>query len=379
MNSSKRPFFTQSFIPARSQKRQQGVALIVVLLIVALVTILATQMSNRLQLNIARTMNIKDNNQAYWYALGAEQFAKKSLRALMKATPDNINLSQPWAAPFEFPLENGIIRAQLEDLQACFNLNAVISVAAPADESEENDDDNSQQNESNDGNTESPQERRQQQTTNDPSSVNGKPPSVLALEDLLTQDIEDSLVADTLRDSIIDWLDEDDFSEPYGAEDIDYESLPQPYLAANSFMSNISELRLINGVGDVIRLGQLNALMEKVCVIPEGVFSLNVNTVTVESAGVLAALTGLSVGDATQIISDRPEQGYTDIEDFQNDRTISALALSAERLNWFDVTTKYFKLTTSVETNSGSQFTLVTRFQLDGEEVRIIGREFGGI
>ncbi len=370
-------------------RQQKGVALIVVLLIVALVTILATQMSNRLQLNIARTMNLKDNNQAYWYALGAEQFAKKSLRTLIQTTPNNINLGQPWAEPFEFPLENGFIRAKLEDLQACFNLNAVGSVSQPDNQTISNNTNTNsasgnQNNNSNAGNAndsqgatqnnQQPQPQRQA-----PGTVAGKPPSVIAFEDLLNQHVDDSLVVDTLRDSIIDWLDDDNFSEPYGAEDIDYESLPQPYLAANSQMSNISELRLVNGIGDVIRLGQLEPLLDKLCVIPEDQFSINVNTLSLESAGVLAALTGLSVDDASQVISDRPEQGYSDINDFQNDRNISALALQPNRLNWFDVTTKYFKLTTSVETNSGSQFTLVTRFHLDGDEVKIIGREFGGI
>lgn len=365
-----------------SAKKQKGVALIVVLLIVALVTILATQMSNRLQLNIARTMNIKDNNQAYWYALGAEQFAKKSLRTLMQTTPDNINLSQPWAAPFEFPLENAVIRAQLEDLQACFNINAVGATTAQDNPSTGGGGTNNNGGSSGNGannNNQQGQGAVGPVQSNQPGAVNGKLPSVLAFEDLLGQHIDDSLVIDTLRDSMIDWLDKDTFSEPYGAEDVDYESLPQPYLAANTLFSNVSELRLINGIGDVLRLGQLEPLLNDICVVPNDQFVLNVNTLTEESAGVLAALAGISVDDAKQVISNRPEQGYSDVQDFQNDRTISALGLSSNRLNWFDVTTKYFKLTTSVETNSGSQFTLVTRFQANGDEIKIIGREFGGI
>lgn len=136
---------------------------------------------------------------------------------------------------------------------------------------------------------------------------------------------------------------------------------------------------MINGIGDVLRLGQLEPLLNDICVVPNDQFTLNVNTLTEQNAGVLAALAGISVDDAKQVISNRPEQGYSDVQDFQNDRTISALGLSSNRLNWFDVTTKYFKLTTSVETNSGSQFTLVTRFHANGDEVKIIGREFGGI
>ena len=45
--------------------KQQGVALIIVLLIVAIVSVLATEMGSRLQLQIKRASNIKENNQAY--------------------------------------------------------------------------------------------------------------------------------------------------------------------------------------------------------------------------------------------------------------------------------------------------------------------------
>jgi general secretion pathway protein K len=61
----------------RHGSRQRGIALIIVLMVVAFVAILGTEMGQRLQLQIQRTANIKDSNQAYWYALGAEQYAKK--------------------------------------------------------------------------------------------------------------------------------------------------------------------------------------------------------------------------------------------------------------------------------------------------------------
>ena len=68
----------------KNQRKQQGVALIIVLLIVAIVSVLATEMGSRLQLQIKRASNIKENNQAYWYAMGAEQYAQKSIKLLME-------------------------------------------------------------------------------------------------------------------------------------------------------------------------------------------------------------------------------------------------------------------------------------------------------
>ena len=71
--------------------KQKGVALIIVLMIVALVTVLATEMAGRLQLQVKRASNIKDNNQAYWYAMGAEQFARKSIGDLIELDSDIVN------------------------------------------------------------------------------------------------------------------------------------------------------------------------------------------------------------------------------------------------------------------------------------------------
>ena len=105
------------------QTRQQGVALVIVLMVVALVIILATEMAGRLQLQVQRASNIKDNNQAYWYAMGAEQFAQKAIKELLEADGDVVNMEQQWSQEFTYPLEGGGIQAQLSDMQSCFNLN----------------------------------------------------------------------------------------------------------------------------------------------------------------------------------------------------------------------------------------------------------------
>ena len=67
---------------ALSMQKQSGVALLVVLLVVALVSIIATEMGGRLQLQVKRAANIKDSNQAYWYAMGAEEYAQIAINRL---------------------------------------------------------------------------------------------------------------------------------------------------------------------------------------------------------------------------------------------------------------------------------------------------------
>ena len=122
-----------------SKKQQQGVALIIVLLVVAIVSLLATEMGGRMQLQVKRASNIKENNQAYWYAMGAEQYARKSIKKLIDNDGEVIHLDQPWNQEFVYPIDGGGIQAQLVDMQSCFNLNAVFEATPPQSTS---DDDN---------------------------------------------------------------------------------------------------------------------------------------------------------------------------------------------------------------------------------------------
>ena len=109
-----------------NSKRQRGVALIVVLLVVAMVTIVATEMTTRLQLNIGKVNAIKDNNQAYWFSMGAEQLAIRVLTQQIALDNDVFHLQQPWAQKeFNYPIPNGSISGQLSDMRTCYNLNAL--------------------------------------------------------------------------------------------------------------------------------------------------------------------------------------------------------------------------------------------------------------
>ncbi|MDU0353229.1 type II secretion system minor pseudopilin GspK [Paraglaciecola aquimarina] len=191
-------------------RHQKGVALIIVLLIVAIVSVLATEMGTRLQLQIKRASNIKENNQAYWYAMGAEQFAQKSLSELYKSSSAVIHLEQPWNQEFTFPIEGGI-QAQLVDLQSCFNLNA-LGIA------------------------------------NSGTGANTELAQRLNAFSQVMETIEPQIPSyeiDTVRESLADWLDTDSQSRSLGAEDSEYESLPFPYVAANDLMTHKSEMRLI--------------------------------------------------------------------------------------------------------------------------------------
>ncbi|HCM46904.1 MAG TPA: general secretion pathway protein GspK, partial [Colwellia sp.] len=108
------------------RKNQQGVALITVMLIVALVSIIAAQMTTRLQTQMQRSTNIIFNQQAYWYALGAEAFTKRVLIKAFKDEPEVTHLEQIWAEEgSNYPVDFGEISGEISDLQSCLNLNAL--------------------------------------------------------------------------------------------------------------------------------------------------------------------------------------------------------------------------------------------------------------
>jgi len=321
-------------------KQQQGVALLIVLMIVALVAILATEMGARLQLHIQRIANVKDSNQAFWYAMGAEAFASKSLRDLVEQADGVISLDQAWSQEFTFPLDNGGIKARLEDMQSCFNLNALYS----------------------------------QPNNNSGQPVTESMEAFARMLPLVDENI-DSFTAETVRDSLADWLDEDDRMRPLGAEDSTYEALAAPYLAANQLMSLQSELRLINGVDP----RWLAKLLPLVCVIPDVTeLKINVNTLTPERAPLLAGLTGMSLGEASNLIATRPASGWRQREDFLAESVVQGLALSNVQQEWFTVTTNYFMLHAQARYNN-AVFSISSLLQVaeDGGSL-VLRREFGG-
>lgn len=324
--------------------KQKGVALIIVLMVVALVSVLATEMGGRLQLQIKRTANIKDNNQAYWYAMGAEQFARQSIELLMKNSNNVIHLNQQWNEEFAYPLEGGGIQARLVDMQSCFNLNAV-------------------------------------HTNTNPGASTGNPPVNLAkqaFKDMLNKaELEvSSFSADTLSDALADWLDQDDNMLPYGAEDAEYESLSNPYLAANGLMTSKSELRLIKGVDQAWLLD----LMPLVCVVPgNSELKININTLDENKAAILAGLTGLSLSDAKSEIAAIPQNGYKKPNDFLGQARIAALALSDDKKAWFVTDTQHFILHTKTRYNNAT-FMMSSVLKVDsGNKVSVVRREFGGV
>ena len=251
-------------------RKQQGVALITAVLIVALVTAAAVSMASKQQFDIRRTANIFNNDIAYQFALGAEDYARNVLEwdaDPKKGNPGVDHLGEDWAQEVAVPVEGAMLTGSVQDLQGRINLNALIK----ADRITPN------------------------------AVVEERFQNLLKLLGL-NKDIAEALQ---------DWIDED-FSTrfPGGAEDDYYMLQTPPYRAANRIMASVSELLLLKGVDHEA----YQLLLPHVTVLPDINSTINVNTA---SAEVLASLaTSMTLVDGEDLIAARPDTGFDKISSF---------------------------------------------------------------
>ena len=324
--------------------KQQGVALVTVLLIVALAAILATEMTARLQLQMQRSTNIIFNQQAYWYAMGAEAFAKRVLITTFDEDPNTTNLGQMWAqGETTYPVDYGQITGEIIDSQACLNLNALRTKAKKN------------------------------------SSVQEiKVPARAVLEELIIAlNIEGigQFEAESMGDALTDWLDDDSgISSAGGAEDNDYASLEFPYLSANNFLASIEELRVVAH----FTVPVIYALKPYVCVLPANdLHKININTISSDSVKLLQALLKSSRDEASQILSAREEDGFKDLNDFFSLPEMNNIKLSDEIKDQFVVDSEYFTLKTTASFN-GSYFALNSMMKVvNNKNITVISRTIG--
>ncbi len=296
----------------KKHHRQRGVALITALLIVALAALLASGMLNTQNLSIHRSGNLIAQEQAWWYAIGAENWAGKVLERDARDNQTD-SLKEDWATALNFlPVDGGFLKGGVTDQQGLFNLNNLAGTSA--DE------------------------------------------AAKQLDRLLLQ-IEgvDPFSAPTLARAIADWIDLNDVTDSADAvEDDYYLSLRQlPYRAANRPMSSISELRLIKDVTPEI----YRALAPYVTALPTTT-SINVNTAPPQ---LLASLAPELTPDAmTPVITQRETAPFKDVAEFLAHPAFTGREINAELLS---VASDYFQLnvTATVGTTRVTLYSLLRR------------------
>ncbi|GAB3532369.1 type II secretion system minor pseudopilin GspK [Photobacterium alginatilyticum] len=324
-------------------KQQKGVALIVVLMLLALMTLLAAQMSERLQLNFYRVENQVQNQQAYWYALGMEELGKVAIQQGIDDS-DTVNLSQAWATQGQrYPLDGGEAIGDIVDRQACFNLNALSGLPLEADRTK-------------------------------------KPFLVRVLQSVLEEAGVENYDAEVIADSSWEFVDPAEaINSAFGAGDSTYEGFQPPYLPPSDFMADVSEFRAVNGVSAQV----YRKVKPLLCAIPTTDMLLNVNTLYEHQAALLVGLFApeLSLSDAQKLIADRPYDGWQNVDDFMAEAAIARLGgeVKKQAKTHLAVSSDYFQLDTEILVDR-SRVRLVALLKRDGQEkVTVIRRRYGGI
>lgn len=337
-----------------SLNSQRGIALITVLIIVALVSLIATGMSSALYMNMNRTSNLLDADQAQQYARSAEEFAIQILKKSFEKDDKKVYLGQPWATKgMTFPIDNGVMTGEIRDLQSCFNLNSLVPSKKEGEDRDSSDE-------------ETPGQKIFKNLVREAGVQMDESPDPMA----------------ALSDALTDWMDANQGPTGMeGAEDVYYSGLKTPYRTADQPLANIRELRAIKGFTPKV----YDALKPYVCVLPSpDVLSINLNTVSSENSAVLAALFKDNGAMAAQaILQARPEKGFDDMQAVNNARgTAEWVEIRPQRgqpgqSNPLAVLTSNYFLFKAHVVLGGGEARIESIIKRDGDQYRVLSRSFG--
>lgn len=310
-------------------KREQGVALLMVMLLLALMATIAVGINQLWFSAFNRTLNQQSRIQAKWTLLGGETFARQWLAESLQSEPV-VHLGQRWAkAGQSLPTADGNIAITFSDAQACFNIN----------------------------------------------SLNYRVPTVEQPIEKIPPTTEDSLAAvfkaDIAHQVFNALLANLGFSD---AETRQLSDSIKAQLAPGSVaFSDISELRPMPGV-ERERYLRLSPLL---CALPEQKPQININTLGHQQLPLLQALFLNKAPHSTlqQLLAARPLNGWKNVGDPVFQQTLHALRLPplegekllATRSHYF-----YVRLTTEGE-NGGYRLQSFLRYER--KKVSVIERQ----
>ncbi len=316
--------------------RQQGAALIMVLLVMTLVSILAVNSSDYSRYNSARVLNQFDFEQAYWYALGAEELAREVLAQDAKAKTTHLN--QDWATRDAIlPVDGGSLEGSIKDRNNCFNVNAL---------------------------------------ANAPLSSGSLPNAHLQFNALMNTLEVPPDIGDKLREGIRDWTDTD--FTPTGFQGVEFGFSTENQLAyqpPNAPMFDISELwRITDLPADTVR-----PLLPYLCVLPDSqALSINVNTLDTQHSVLLVGIlqNRLTVPEAQEILLQRPTNGFATLEEFWNLPQLKEKAIAAKDKASITLKSSHFR-TDIVVTYQNARRVQHAWFKIENQSVRTLARQYG--
>lgn len=329
--------------PAMTKTQEQsGAALLIVLMLVVVLSAMAIAMTATMNRLVQQAGAASSRDNALWALHGAEEAGLYLLSLQAGArkgvdTPDESWLREA----VTIPIDGGVVRGRFEDHSACFNVNHLAAGGEGGSGS----------------------------LVADPNSVRRFSLLVEALG-------ADRRSGEILGNSIADFIDDDDRTEPGGAEDFAYNVGDAPYSTAHTRLVDLSELRAIRNWSAPI----YRALSPYLCVRPDNSsFGLiNVNTLREADAPVLyAALDGrVTLAELDKVISHIPPGGYEKVSEFTSLPVFSSLdpELTPSEVGRFATHSSYiqfsadaiygnasFRMTTLILGTAGGQYKVISR------------------
>lgn len=333
--------------PPKPPKR--GMAMVIVMVLLAVMTLLAANMSGRIQQQIGLALHQQEYQGLPWLTTAAESQALRLLRDSVGLEP-TVNLSQAWAQEdLHFALPQGRVSLALSDLQACFNLNALheaqTSVVGQTSGSSPN------TGEGGGENTE-PENGELGNSVPENPAQNGTPLVVRQLLALLKSQDVPEYRAELLADNLWEFIDADSVVQTaQGREDSEYLARELPFYPPNSLLTDVSEIRPVQGMD--AELYQRVSLV--LCTIPEKNLRINVNTLGEGNAPLLEAVFTpyLSRMLAEQILRERPQQGWESVAAFLQTPALADVdsAVKQRLKTLLTVSSDYFRLSVRIEMN----------------------------
>ena len=247
--------------------KQKGVALVTVLLIFAVASVIAIQMTSRLQLDLRRTENMLALDKGAVYARGAEAYAMALVPDLLKDNPQASTMTSQDLPPYI--VEEGILQVSIYELSGRFNINWLDSV------------------------------------NNDPDE-----PSIAAFERFVSELGVQGAQGRDLAIAIADWIDaDDDPTGVAGAESQEYLRFEPPYRTANRPFQSVSELLLVRGMTASL----FETLKPYISVLPVD-SKLNLNAAAIPI--ILSLSSTVSADNAQKLVSDREAEALKSIPEY---------------------------------------------------------------
>lgn len=267
----------------RTPEKERGAILLTTLMVMSIMAALAVAMIDDVRFAVKRAVNVQSYAQADWYALAGEDFAKSYLTTAIASVPDaELNTVLQSGQPILFPIEGGVISMTVRDGSQCLSIN--------------------------DASTR--KEFRQ----------------------LLEVLGWDTLTAARLTSIATDWSDADSNQLPDGAEDYTYLGRTPAYRTANAPFASVMEIRALAEMTEK----KYQTLRPFICARgSEQSSKVNINTLTPVQAPLLAAMLGGSdhFAIALQLISERPGNGYIDLETLRSNPLLAGEALKDANIN----------------------------------------------